>query len=191
MQARILLGVLALLYPLLVYLGLQHFPLPWVSLGLATLLLVRMAWLYTQPANHSPLQQAMKPALLLALVCTLLSWLLNNAGALTLIPTVINLACLTAFVLTLRQPPSMIERFARLYETDMDARAIAYTRRVTQVWCLFFIFNGSVALYTALFSSLHTWTLYNGLIAYLLMGLLFAGEYLVRQRVKAQHRIPH
>jgi len=28
------------------------------------------------------------------------------------------------------------------------------------------------------------WTLYTGLIAYGLMGLLFAGEWLVRQRVR-------
>jgi uncharacterized membrane protein len=45
-----------------------------------------------------------------------------------------------------------------------------------------------MALYTALFTSMATWTLYNGLIAYLLMGLLFAGEYLVRLRVKARKR---
>jgi uncharacterized membrane protein len=30
------------------------------------------------------------------------------------------------------------------------------------------------------------WSLYNGLIAYLLMGLLFAGEYLIRRRTQKQ-----
>lgn len=190
MPARLLIGLLALLYPLLVYAGLQYFPLAWVSFALAALILLRVIWLYRQPIASSPLQQAMKPALLLALVCTALSSLLNNAGALTLVPVVINATCLLAFGVTLRHPPSMIERFARLYEGELDARAIAYTRRVTQVWCVFFILNGSVALYTALFCSLHIWTLYNGLIAYILMGLLFAGEYLIRQRVKARPHSP-
>jgi uncharacterized membrane protein len=55
---------------------------------------------------------------------------------------------------------------------------------VTQVWCLFFLCNGGVALYTALYSSLAFWTLYNGLIAYVLMGLVFAIEYGVRQLVR-------
>jgi len=36
---------------------------------------------------------------------------------------------------------------------------------------------------TARFASLQTWTLYNGLIAYLLMGVLFGGEWLLRRRL--------
>jgi len=64
---------------------------------------------------------------------------------------------------------------------------VAYTRRVTQVWCGFFVLNGSVALVTALWASDATWALYNGLISYCLMGCLFAGEWLVRRKVKAGH----
>ncbi|ABK46582.1 conserved hypothetical protein [Shewanella sp. ANA-3] len=37
-----------------------------------------------------------------------------------------------------------------------------------------------MAAYTAAFTSLATWTLYNGLIAYVLMGLLLGGEWLYR-----------
>ena len=44
------------------------------------------------------------------------------------------------------------------------------------------------ALYTALYADMKIWALYNGLIAYLLMGALFAGEYLVRLRVKAREQ---
>ena len=80
----------------------------------------------------------------------------------------------------------MIERFARLQEPEFSDTAIAYTRKVTMVWCGFFVLNGSASLYTALFTDMATWTLYNGLIAYLLLGLLFIGEYLVRLRVKAR-----
>jgi uncharacterized membrane protein len=55
---------------------------------------------------------------------------------------------------------------------------------VTQVWCIFFAVNGALALVTALWASAATWSLYNGVIAYLLMGLLFAGEYGVRCHFK-------
>jgi uncharacterized membrane protein len=82
----------------------------------------------------------------------------------------------------------MIERFARLQEPHLSETAIRYTRQVTIVWCVFFVLNGSIALYTALFCEMKTWALYNGLIAYVLMGALFAGEYLVRLRVKAHER---
>jgi uncharacterized membrane protein len=37
-----------------------------------------------------------------------------------------------------------------------------------------------------LWASERVWALYNGLIAYLLIGTLFAVEWLVRQRVKAR-----
>ncbi len=44
----------------------------------------------------------------------------------------------------------------------------------------------AVAAALALWAPLAWWTLYTGLIAYLLMGLLFAGEWLVRQRIRSR-----
>ncbi len=43
--------------------------------------------------------------------------------------------------------------------------------------------NGSVALFTALHGDMRLWTAWNGVIAYLLMGSLMAGEWLVRRRL--------
>ena len=91
---------------------------------------------------------------------------------------------LALFAASLYRPPSLIERLARLREPDLPPEGVRYTRRVTQLWCLFFVLNGSVALYTALFTSLATWTLYNGFIAYLLMGTLFAVELLCRTHLR-------
>ena len=105
----------------------------------------------------------------------------NSELLLRLYPAAVNLGMLLLFGASLRFPPSMIERFARLGETDLPPAAIAYTRRVTQIWCAFFVGNGAFAIYTALFASRDDWALYNGLIAYLLMGALFAGEWLFRR----------
>jgi uncharacterized membrane protein len=82
----------------------------------------------------------------------------------------------------------MIERMARLSDPALPAYAIAYTRRVTQVWCGFFVMNGTLALLTAVWASAAIWSLYNGVLAYVLMGCLFAGEYLVRIVVRRRHR---
>ena len=179
-----MLGLLTLVYPVLVYFGLLHFPPKWVGLAIAALLLIRLFVLQRKLTTH--MRQSLYPAMLLAIGCALVSVFLNHAGALKLIPVVINFACLIGFASTLRHPPSMIERFARLQEPHFSDAAIPYTRKVTMVWCGFFVLNGSASLYTALFTSMATWTLYNGLIAYLLLGLLFAVEYLVRLRVKAR-----
>ena len=51
------------------------------------------------------------------------------------------------------------------------------------IWCLFFIVNGAIALVTVLSKNQALWTLYNGLISYLLMGTLLGGEWLYRKRV--------
>jgi uncharacterized membrane protein len=86
-------------------------------------------------------------------------------------------------------PPSIVERLARVREPDLPAAAIGYTRRVTQVWCVFFVINGSIALATALWASEAVWSLYTSVIAYILMGTLFGGEYLVRRRFKRLHHV--
>ncbi len=72
-------------------------------------------------------------------------------------------------------------------EGDLSPAAVRYTRRVTQVWCGFFIVNGGVSLWTCLHGNVHLWTLWNGMLSYVLMAALFAGEWVVRQRVKRHH----
>ena len=48
--------------------------------------------------------------------------------------------------------------------------------------------NGTVALDSALNRSDAWWALYNGLISYIAMGLMFAGEYAVRLWVRRNQR---
>lgn len=112
----------------------------------------------------------------------------NQLLPLKLYPVLMNFLTLALFSYSLFYPPSMIERFARMTDPDLPPEAIGYTRRVTQVWCGFLLVNGSIALYTALWATPEVWSLYNGVIAYLLMGLMFGGEYLIRLRFKRRHR---
>lgn len=166
-----------LAYPLLVYLGLARFEPRTLALLLAGVALLRAlatrerVWLWAAVGGIG-----------LAAVAAIA----NEATALKLYPVLVNATLLVLFAASLVKPPSMIERFARMHEPDLPASAIAYTRRVTQVWCVFFVVNGAVALYTALFASAALWALYNGLIAYVLIGLLFGGEWVVRQRLRSR-----
>lgn len=92
-------------------------------------------------------------------------------------PVVVNAGLLVAFGATLRRGgPSMVEKFARVRRPDLDAHAVRYTRRVTQVWCAFFTFNGAVSGACALWGSRAQWALYNGLVTYLLIGVLIVAE---------------
>ncbi|MDC7219030.1 MAG: hypothetical protein PQJ59_03755 [Spirochaetales bacterium] len=116
----------------------------------------------------------------------LLTFLTKNAGFVKIYPISINLMFLVSFGSTLFFGPNMIFRFARLQDRAIDKnphleKIISYCRRVTQVWCLFFIVNGLISGATALWGSDMQWTLYNGFISYVLMGLLFAVEFIIRK----------
>jgi uncharacterized membrane protein len=117
----------------------------------------------------------------------LLTFLTKNAGFVKFYPISINLMLLVSFGSTLFFEPNMIFRFARLQDKNIDKnphvqKIISYCRRVTLVWCFFFIANGLVSAGTALWGTDFQWTLYNGLISYILMGLLFAVEWIMRKQ---------
>ena len=101
-----------------------------------------------------------------------------------LYPVAVSAALLVTFGRSLFAGPPMAERLARLRHPDLSPEAIAYTRKVTIVWCCFFAANGLVALATALWMSDKAWALYNGLISYLLMATLMGLEFLVRLRMQ-------
>jgi uncharacterized membrane protein len=110
----------------------------------------------------------------------------NEPSGLKLYPALISFSLLASFAWSLLHPPTAIERIARLATPDLPPAGVAYTRKVTLLWCGFFLFNGLVALYTSLYTGIATWTLYNGLISYLLIGSLLGGELLWRRKFHAQ-----
>src|SRR5262245_30480651 len=99
-------------------------------------------------------------------------------------PVVINVILFVLFAHSILYPPSIIEQIARIRDPELPPSGVAYTRKVTIVWLGFFVFNGSVALGTAIHGDVALWSLYNGLIAYLLMGALFLIEFVVRRQVR-------
>lgn len=104
----------------------------------------------------------------------------NDPIGLLIAPSLINLALLATFGSSLWTDTPMVERFARSQIEDLSDAEVRYCRRVTQVWCGFFIANGSTALYLALIRDIESWTLFTGLISYVLIGTLFGLEYVYR-----------
>ncbi|MDR0736576.1 MAG: hypothetical protein LBF51_07075 [Zoogloeaceae bacterium] len=98
-------------------------------------------------------------------------------------PVLVNLMFLLIFAFSLTQEQSLIERLARRFEPGLPESGVRYTRRVTKAWCLFFIVNGAISLWS-IHAGEKTWAIYNGLVAYLLMGLMFVGEWLIRRHVR-------
>ncbi|MBR4684110.1 MAG: AMP-binding protein [Spirochaetia bacterium] len=124
------------------------------------------------------------------LVCGgIIAIITRSARILTFYPALVNLFFLVLFGHTLFAGPSMVYRLATLKDKSIAIspyrkKIAAYCRNVTLVWCCFFIVNGSIALMSVFGDSYRFWALYNGCIAYILMGLLFSGEYIVRKVVQ-------
>ena len=169
--------VVSLAYPVVVYLALGHVSPRWIALLLVALALAR-AWV----TRESFWLGAAALATLLAGA----SLLGDFWGPLKLYPALVNGVMLGLFAVSLWRGPTVVERLARMRETHFPPAAIAYTRRVTQVWCGFFLVNGLIAIATALWASAAVWALYNGLLSYVAMGALMGGEWLVRRRVRGR-----
>ena len=167
-------------YPLIVYVSLGHVEPRYLALLL--LVLGGLRWL----AGGAQVVQARWVALA-ALALAASTALLNASLPLKLYPVLVSAVLLVVFGLSLVRGPNIAERLARLQDPVLDDRALAYTRRVTQVWCGFFVLNGGLALATALWATEEVWALYNGLIAYVLIGLLMGGEWLLRRALRAKY----
>jgi uncharacterized membrane protein len=172
------LGLLAVavlaLYPFVIYFGLQRFEPRWLGVVFAAVYLLRLVFVVKRWWQRIVL-------LGLLLVSALVLWWVNSEVLLKLLPCMINLGLASYFGYTLYRPPSLPTRIALLeYNGDLPVPVQRYTLAITRLWCGFFIFNAAAAGVTALFFSRDVWAFYNGFIAYLLTGGLFALEYSYR-----------
>ena len=168
------------LYPILIFVGLHYLdPREVGACVLAALVLRHRRNTARLLSGFSVAQYA---ALALPLALGVLVVLTNDETLLRLYPASISGSMLLLFGATLVQPPTMIERLARMQQPDLPPEGVRYTRRVTEAWCLFFVLNGAIATYTAVFSSRETWAIYTGFVSYILIGALFLAERFVRRR---------
>lgn len=97
-------------------------------------------------------------------------------------PVMVNAMLGLLFGHSLIHGPSLVEQIATRQQGPLDGAGQRYTRRVTRVWTLFFVANGLCCAALALWAPLSWWTLYTGVIAYLLMAILFVTEWWVRPK---------
>ena len=174
MRAATALAWLAtLIYPLAIWLGLARFEPRWLGCVLLAVALLRAA------VSREPVWLIAAAG---ALVLVIATFVLNDDLPLKLYPVLVNAALLGVFGLSLWRPPTVIERLARLRHPDLPPEGVRWVANVTKAWCLFFMLIGGIALWTALYASDATWALYNGAIAYVLIGAMLGGEWLLRPR---------
>ncbi|WP_119344876.1 COG4648 family protein [Facilibium subflavum] len=184
-----LIGTLLILYPFIVYFGISWFSIKWLGLVILLIFSIRLYMVNAIPSKTFS-RFGLGVMVIIAIVLVLISLISSNPLFLKLYPVLMNLGFFILFASSLLTEKNMILRFAMLAKKSaLPPEAVNYTKKVTIIWCCFFIINGMIALYTSLFSSIQTWTLYNGFIAYLLMALLMIIEILVRHTL--HHKSNH
>lgn len=174
--ARVAIAALSILYPPILWWTLTHVSARVTGLFVMGLVLPVLAFRLRGASPETRWAVLRTPIILAVLFGA--SAVTDDPRFVLALPIVINLVLLATFASSLRGVP-MIERFARMVEPELGPGQVAHCRRWTQRWCVFFVANALVAAATLAVSHF-AWALYNGAIAYGLMGTLFAGERLER-----------
>jgi len=183
---RSLAAIVLIAYPAIVYLGMSSGSPRQVSLVLLLVIAPAMILRLRKSSHQAVRGLAAVPLTIIAILG--LAALLNASNYILATPVAANVVFLIAFGSTLRrgkpdQPVMpMIERFARLQEKELSPDKQAWCRMWTFLWCAFFVANGTTALVLAMWATMEWWALYNGLICYGLMGVMFGTEWLLRRR---------
>ena len=171
---QILLVLLSLCYPLLWYYGREQGIFFWLAAAMCGLWLIRAALQKTRAQKTVSL-------LLAAFFAAVI--LLRQPDSMYWYPVAVSLLMLAVFGASLFAEQTLIERLARLQHPGLPPEGVRHTRRVTRIWCGFFIFNAAAAALLAWSGRHDWWALYTGIVSYILMGVLFAGEWIYRKTV--------
>jgi uncharacterized membrane protein len=169
--------VLVLLYPYLVYRGIQAGTV-WLAPSLMIAYLGYQAFVEPRPSI-----KVKKGAMALMLAVGILFFQTFIAK---MLPTLIQLLLMVFFGKTLRQGPPLIERFVRLDFPELSPDLIHYARQLTILWTCFFAANALICTILAVFAPASWWAIYTGVMLLALTTLLMAGEYIYRH-----YRFPH
>ena len=194
--------VIAAVYPILVFTLLVVFQVETKVLSLCIIALAAAFFLSATGSKKTSDKKGVldwKPLLSsgLFLAAGLFCFFTGKELFLKLYSVVISATLLVVFGSTLFLKPNIIFRFATLADKSIkgssyEKQVELYCKKVTIVWCCFFILNGTTSGITAfsdkifglsLEQSRKVWAIYNGGISYVLMGLLFTVEFIIRKLV--------
>ncbi|MBR5966154.1 MAG: AMP-binding protein [Treponema sp.] len=187
----ILLAVAGVLYPVLVFVLLAVYKAPVRIVSLCVIALALAFFLAAtgnaskdargrRKLNHKNLLSSLF-FLLIGTAC----FASNSPLFLKLYPLAVCGTFLFVFGTSLASPPNIVFRFATLkdksiLDSPFKGKVEAYCKKVTLVWCAFFLLNGAAAVWTAFFCNERIWAIYNGGVSYIIMGIIFGMEFLAR-----------
>ena len=182
MIVRVAFVALLTLYPFAVYFGIQVLHVSFFGMLLA--LLVALRFVFTRSEER----KSTLPLVVLMFVYAIAAAVYGKAEMLLYYPALMNLMLCALFALSVRGGEPILLRIVRARKIPMSKYAPAYLTRLTLLWAVFFFANALVSLWTTTLT-LEAWTMYNGLVSYLLVAALFGIELLFRRYYKKRMNV--
>lgn len=179
----VIMFLVSLAYPFLVYFNIDSVKPGWFGAALLVMTVFRLTLIGTKRQTSDWLITA-----LVTLFCSLLI-VLESETLLKCYPVMMSVAMGTVFLISLKDKHNLIERFAAAGGPPPPKKARGYLKKLCTAWGVLLLLNGAVAAWTVWFASLAVWTLYNGLISYLLIGGFIIVELVYRNYYKKKHNI--
>src|SRR5215475_1714993 len=116
----------------------------------------------------------------IALVFAVVGWISHDGIWLLVLPSATQATFGLAFLRSLSGVP-LIEHFARMTKPELSPGQIAHCRSWTRIWGFYLLVLAALGLGLARWAPLTVWTVYVGVVSYVLVGVLFAIEYVIRK----------
>ena len=116
---------------------------------------------------------------ILITLCIIILFCIKRFVFLKFYPPICNFIVFIIFSSSLFHKETIIQIFARKFGDKLEKPAWLYTRKLTYIWCIFMFVNLLISVWT-IFLPDKIWIIYNGCISYILIGLIFIIEYIVR-----------
>ena len=172
---KFILVLCMVLYPFIVFIGIKSLPLQY--LGLFTLLTFVLRFFVLKKSNDKIWLYITS----LGITLSIAAIFIDSVLIMQLYPVAVSLALLGVFGYSLFQEQSLVTTIAkRMSKKELPSFAITYTWFVTLAWCIFFIINACISIFTLFFCSIDIWAIYNGFISYILIAVFMVLEIVVR-----------
>ncbi|GMR20137.1 MAG: hypothetical protein BMS9Abin36_0732 [Gammaproteobacteria bacterium] len=165
-------------YPLIVHLSVYFGHVVWAAYFLATFFALPLPYY---------LIRWRRPNWLIVLSTTysiLIFWLAGTQAETLLFaqPIIINSLIFLIFISSLfGNSGSLIGRFAKIIKPDASNEIMEYCRWVTWAWALFFLVMAVLSWFLSAYASIEAWSWFTNVLTYILVGLMFIVEYIVRK----------
>jgi uncharacterized membrane protein len=188
-RMKYLFGALIVLYPVLVFSALVIFKL---SIRYLSFFIIALAVAYFLVHRHNykgkhTIVVFISPVVLcgIGIIC----FITKSSLAVKIYPALADLIYFVIMGTSILIPPPVVFYFINMFDKKIKDHIEPeffeqYCRRAAIVWCVFFVIDGACSLVTVFSGSDLIWGIYNVGITYVLMGLIFIGEYFILKMIE-------